>query len=222
MSLPVTNLVAMANKIERPFNVVPLATVGDLTLSVYVCQGAVNWHKHPDADELFLVQEGVIGLETERGNLNLHSEELVVVPKGVAHRSGSTLRSVVVLIRPSGAVTGPNGHPRLYPLETDPQLEKVRLARVLSALSVPYQPMALARVESFEVLLMLAEGFGPSEAAPGSGALWLVVRGSVGVETESGAGTRLEAGDLTVAPRGMTYRISAANPAVLLTLARAE
>jgi len=220
MPLSITNLLAMANRIERPFNLVPLATIGDLTLSLYVCQGVVNWHKHPDADELFLVQEGVIGLETERGNLNLHSEELVVVPKGVAHRSGSTLRSVVVLLRPAGVTTGHNGHQQLYTLESDPPLEKVRLARVQSALRVPYQPAALARVETFEVLLMTAEGFGPSEAAPGYGALWLVVRGSVGVETESGAGTRLEAGDLTVVPRGTTYRLSAAKQAVLLTLAR--
>lgn len=58
MSLPVTNLSAVANRIGRPFAAVTLAAVGDLAVSVYVCQGQVNWHKHLDEDELFLVHEG--------------------------------------------------------------------------------------------------------------------------------------------------------------------
>jgi mannose-6-phosphate isomerase-like protein (cupin superfamily) len=221
MSLPVTNLSAVANRIGRPFAVVTLAAVGDLVVSVYVCQGQVNWHKHLDEDELFLVHEGVIGLETERGNLNLHAEELVVVPKGVAHRSGSTLRSVVVLIRAAVFTERKNGH-RSRGLDTDPPLEKIRIARASAMLTTPYQPVVLARVEDFDALLMSAQGFGPQEAAPGHGALWFAVRGSAGIETAEGAGARLEAGELTVVPAGVRYRLHAAQPALVLTLRRTE
>ncbi|MGH2523486.1 MAG: cupin domain-containing protein [Anaerolineales bacterium] len=221
MALTVTNVSAIADKIERPFNVVTLAVVGDLNLSVYLCQGAVNWHKHPDEDELFLIHEGVVGLETERGSLVLHPEELAVVPKGTVHRSGSALRSVVMLIRPTAFTSQRNGHRKLYALESDPPLEKVRLARVGATLSAAYQAAALARVEDFELLLLRAEGFGPTETAPGHGALWFVLRGAVGVEIDQGAGTRLEAGELTVVPRGQQYRLSATQSALLLTLARA-
>jgi mannose-6-phosphate isomerase-like protein (cupin superfamily) len=226
MSLSIINLSAVANQIGKPFAVEPLAVIGDLALSVYICQGQVNWHKHLDEDELFLVHEGVIGLETERGNLTLHSEELIVVPKGVAHRSGSALRSVVVLIR-AALLSGRKNGERSYVLDTDPPLEKVRIARASSMLTTPYQPVALSRVEGFEVLLMAAQGFGPLEVAPKYGALWLVVRGSVGIEIGEAkgsagapAGASLEAGELTVVPAGMDYRLHAAQSALLLTLAR--
>lgn len=221
VAFPVINLSSTANRIARPFAVTPLAAIGELALSVYICQGQVNWHRHLDEDELFLVHEGVITLETERGNLILHSEELAVVPKGVAHRSGSNLRSVVVLIRPAALAERKNGQ-RSYVLDTDPPLEKVRLVRASAMLTSPYQSVALARVEGYDVLLRLAVGFGPREAAPDDGVLWLTVRGSVGIETGAGAGAglRLDAGDLTVLPAGVEYRLHAAQSSLLLTLAR--
>src|SRR5258708_38928879 len=110
MALDVVKLAEAANKLDQPFRVVQLASVGDLALSVFVCQGQVNWHRHLDEDELFLVHEGVVAIDTERGRLTLPSEELVFVPKGVAHRSGSQLRSVVLLIRPMMLTNRRNGH----------------------------------------------------------------------------------------------------------------
>jgi mannose-6-phosphate isomerase-like protein (cupin superfamily) len=198
-----------------------LASVGDLALSAFVCQGQVHWHRHLDEDELFLVHEGVVAVDTERGRITLHSEELVVVPKGVGHRSGSQLRSVVLLLRPMVLTNRKNGH-RHGIVDTDPPLEKVRLARVQATLPGPYQAFAVARVEDFDLLLLSADGFGPSETAPTHGAFWLVVRGAVGIEMNEGAGARLEAGELTVVPAGQAYRLSAAQPSLLLTLAKAH
>jgi mannose-6-phosphate isomerase-like protein (cupin superfamily) len=221
MALDVVSLAEAANKLEHPFRVVQLASVGDLALSIFVCQGQVNWHRHLDEDELFLVHEGVVAIDTERGRLTLHSEELVVVPKGVGHRSGSQLRSIVLLLRPMVLTNRRNGH-RHGVVDNDPPLEKVRLARVQSTMPGPYQAMAVARVEDFDLLLVSAEGFGPAEAAPAYGALWLVVRGAVGIETNQGAGVRLEAGELTVLPAGQGYRIGSVQPSLLLTLARSQ
>jgi mannose-6-phosphate isomerase-like protein (cupin superfamily) len=220
MPLTVANIAAIASKIGRPFSVVAVAAIGELTLSVYVCQGQIDWHRHLDEDELFLVCEGVITLETERGNLTLHADELVVVPKGVTHRSGSSLRSVVVLLRATSLTQRKNGHRRLYTLETDPPLEKTRLARIIPMLTLPYHPVALARVEDYELQLLLAKDFGPSEVAPAYGALCWVLRGSVGIETQAGAGARLESGDTTVIPAGSAYRLHAAEASPVLTLAR--
>jgi hypothetical protein len=71
-------------------------------------------------------------------------------------------------------------------------------------------------------LLVSAEGFGPQEVAPQHGALWLVVRGAVGIETTQGAGVRLDAGEFAVLPAGQSYRLTASQPSLLLTLARAQ
>jgi mannose-6-phosphate isomerase-like protein (cupin superfamily) len=221
MAIDIVKLAEFANKLDQPFRVVPLASVGDLALSVFVCQGQVNWHRHLDEDELFLVHEGVVALDTERGRLTLHSEELAVVPKGVGHRSGSQLRSVVLLLRPMVLTNRKNGY-RHGLVDTDPPLEKVRLARVQTTMTVPYRAMPVARVEDFDLLLVTAEGFGPPETAPAHGALWLVVRGAVGIETDQSAGVRLEAGELAVLPQRQSYRLTAAQPSLLLTLARSQ
>ncbi|MCC7361791.1 MAG: hypothetical protein IT317_20075 [Anaerolineales bacterium] len=214
----VINLSAAANRVDRPFVVQSLATIADLSVSVFVCQGQVGWHKHLDEDELFLVHEGVIGLDTERGRLTLHSEELVVVPKGLSHRSGSQLRSVVVLIRPTVLSDRKNGH-RHSPLDTDPPLEKVRLARLTTLATEPYQAVTVAQVEDFELLLLQAKGEGAQSVAPAFGALWLALRGGVAVELEAGR-RDLGTGELLVVPPGSAYRLRAAEPSVLLTLDR--
>lgn len=220
MSLRVIDLNAIAAKLERPFAMSSLATVGDLSLSAYLCQGQMSWHKHLDEDELFLVHEGVVVLDTHRGKLTLHSEEVAVVPKGVSHRSSSRLRSIVLLLRPSVLTERKNGH-RTHPVDTDPPLEKVRLARVLTTMTEPYRPTALARVEDYALLLVSAQGEGPAQVAPAYGALWLVVRGSLTVIVNSDDTHSLAAGSLVVVPGGTPYRLSAAPGSLALTLGQA-
>jgi mannose-6-phosphate isomerase-like protein (cupin superfamily) len=214
--LEIVELNAIAGKLERPFALTTLAKVGDLSLSVFLCQGQMNWHKHLDEDELFLVHEGVVVLETSRGKLTLHSEEVAVVPKGLSHRSSSQLRSVVLLLRPSVLTERKNGH-RTHTLDTDPPLEKVRLARVLSTMSQTYRPTALARVEDFELLLVSAQGPGAVESAPAHGALWLVIRGRLSIAVD-GQSHDLEAGTLTVVPGGTEYRLSAQTGTLAVTV----
>ena len=217
MPLEVVSLTAIAGQLDRPFALRTLATVGDLSLSAFMCQGQTSWHKHLDEDELFLVHEGVVVLETTRGKLTLHSEEVAVVPKGVSHRTSSQLRSVVLLLRPSVLTERRNGH-RTHTVDTDPPLEKVRLARVLTTMNEPYRPIALARVEDFDLMLVSAQGTGPAEVAPAYGALWLVVRGSLTVELQAGDSVSLDAGTLAVVPGGTEYQLSAALGTLAVTL----
>ena len=114
-----------------------------------------------------------------------------------------------------------NGH-RHNPLDTDPPLEKVRLARVQALTETPYQAVTVAQVEDFELLLVKATGAGPAATAPAYGALWLVLRGAVTVEAAEGAPVRVEAGEMIIIPDGTPYRLSAAEPSVLLTLERSS
>jgi mannose-6-phosphate isomerase-like protein (cupin superfamily) len=216
MPARVIDLNAVAGRLERPFALSTLASVGDLTLSAFLCQGQMSWHKHLDEDELFLVHEGVVVLETGRGKLTLHSEEVAVVPKGLSHRSSSQLRSIVLLLRPSVLTERKNGH-RTHPLDTDPPLEKVRLARVATTLNEPYRPTALCRVEDYELLLVTAQGAGPAEVAPAYGALWLVIRGSLTAAVE-GETHQLESGHLLCIDAGTAYTLSAAPGTLAVTV----
>ena len=220
MPARVTDLNAVAGRLEKPFALTTLATIGDLTLSIFLCQGQVSWHKHHDEDELFLIHEGVVVLETGRGKLTLHSEEATVVPKGLSHRSSSQLRSIVLLLRPSVLTERRNGH-RTHPLDTDPPLEKVRLARVAITLNEPYRPAVLCRVEDYELLLVTAQGTGPAEVAPAQGALWLVIRGRLTAAVE-GHHHQLDSGHLIDIDPGTDYTLSAAPNTLAVTIVPTE
>jgi len=75
--------------------------------------------------------------------------------------------------------------------------------------------------EGYELALLRANGFGPRTTSPPGGTLLLVLRGAVLIETEDG-GARLEAGEMTVAPEGTAYSLSAPEAAVLARLQRED
>ena len=84
-----TSVSQVAAQLDKPFSMMTVASVGDIVVSLYICQGMLEWHKHLDNDELFWVHEGTILLESEWGNVRLRPGELAVVPKGVDHRTSS-------------------------------------------------------------------------------------------------------------------------------------
>jgi mannose-6-phosphate isomerase-like protein (cupin superfamily) len=45
------------------------------------------WHRNGDQDEVILCIEGQIHWETEIGNVTLNAGEMLVIPRGVLHRS---------------------------------------------------------------------------------------------------------------------------------------
>ena len=49
--------------------------------------GAFIWHTHTDEDELLMVVDGHLVVETRHGNYELEAGELVVVPRGMEHRT---------------------------------------------------------------------------------------------------------------------------------------
>lgn len=48
--------------------------------------GEINWHKHDDQDELFILYGGHMTIELRTEQIDLAESELFVVPKGVEHR----------------------------------------------------------------------------------------------------------------------------------------
>ncbi len=64
-----------------------LTTVNDHVVRVSVMTEPYFWHQHPESDETFLVLEGQLGIEFEDREIVLGVEEMITVPKGVAHRT---------------------------------------------------------------------------------------------------------------------------------------
>ncbi len=98
MPLKMVNVAEEAARLTEPFSLIELAYVDYFEVYVFICYGVVVWHRHIDQDELFLVQSGIISLETEWGNLKLGPGELAVVPKGVGHRSNRGLPDLLKVV----------------------------------------------------------------------------------------------------------------------------
>jgi mannose-6-phosphate isomerase-like protein (cupin superfamily) len=220
MRLKKVNLGDVGAQLDEPFSMMDMAIVGDLTVSLYLCQGVLAWHRHLDQDELFWVHQGVIRLESEHGQVQLRPGELTVVPKGLAHRSSSPLRSTVVLIRCTIVPERKNGKRRLYATRKR-GLRRVRLNAAAARLSDPFQPQTVARLEDAGVQVIRIEGASPLAELASHDILLVTVSGEVIVRTEDDTQT-LQVDDLTVLPQGTLYRVSASGEAMLVQVTRGD
>lgn len=66
------------------------------------------WHKHVDTDEVFLVIEGHLQINLRDKTLKLNQGELVVIPRGVEHKTVAREECTVLLIEPVGTLNTGN------------------------------------------------------------------------------------------------------------------
>jgi mannose-6-phosphate isomerase-like protein (cupin superfamily) len=66
------------------------------------------WHHHDDVDEMFLVWRGRFRVEFRDRTVELGPGELVVVPRGVEHRTAADEEAEVILLEPAGVLNTGN------------------------------------------------------------------------------------------------------------------
>lgn len=71
-------------------------------IMVVKVKGTFGWHTHEDTDDLFMVLEGRVRIETRNGVVSLEPGELYVVPRGVEHRPVADEEAHVLLIERRG------------------------------------------------------------------------------------------------------------------------
>lgn len=222
MPLEKLNLKDVARRLDRPFAMIDMALVGDVTVSLYLCQGTLAWHRHLDQDELFWVHQGVISLETEKGEVRLRPGEMAIVHKGLAHRSSSPFPSTVILIRCTVMPERKNGRRFLYGTREAPP-ERISLNAMMENPPEPFQPRTVARIEDSVVQMIRGEGNWPLLEPYPYDALVLSLKGTV-IIYETGVQhivpLVLGPDDLTVLYRDIPYRIFAQGEAVLARVTR--
>jgi mannose-6-phosphate isomerase-like protein (cupin superfamily) len=211
----------VAEKLNKPFSMMHVAFVGDVLISVYICQGMLEWHKHLDIDELFWVCEGTILLESEWGEVRLRPGELAVVPKGVGHRSSSGLRASVLLLRCGVAPERKNGRRRLYALTSETGLKPVSLQEAVQALTLPFQFQTVAQFEDFVVQVAWGEGTWSVEIPTPDDLLLFVLNGTATVRTSQSM-LHLHPGDFTIVPQGAMYQLSTTKETALVRVMHEE
>jgi mannose-6-phosphate isomerase-like protein (cupin superfamily) len=71
-------------------------------IMVVKAKGSFVWHAHEDTDDFFLVLQGRLKIETEKGDVELGPGELFVVEKGLQHRPVAEEEVHILLIEPRG------------------------------------------------------------------------------------------------------------------------
>ena len=203
--LNVFSVSEIAAELDEPFSMANVAYVDDLLVSVYICDGTLQWHRHVDIDELFWVYGGTMVLESERGDVLLGPGELTVVPKGTRHRSRSSERAVVLLLRCGLLPHRKNGKRQLY-VTDEADLRRISVYWVAEALASPFRFQTIAEVEGSRVQLARGGGRWPIELPVAHDRMVYVVEGSLTIRTVRDR-LRLGPGDLTVVPRGAFYHL---------------
>ena len=209
-----------AARLTEPFTMIDLVQIDDLALSIFLCQGtALPYHRHLDQDELFLVHSGTISLETDWNPVILRPGELAVVPKGLRHRSSSLLRSPVLLLQPRLIANRRNGDRRLFALKEGGRVEKVSVPAMGRQINAAFQPIALAHMDTYALNLILSHGVGPWCSSDRQSSLILCYDGELILDSELGR-ISLQHGELVVVPKGITFRLSSSERAIVLSTER--
>ena len=87
-----------------------VAQMNDYQFKLAKLKGKFIWHDHKETDETFIVIKGSMQIEFRDGTVDLAEGEMMVVPKGVAHRPIAKEECHVMLVEPEGVVnTGESG-----------------------------------------------------------------------------------------------------------------
>lgn len=82
-----------------------VATVNNSAVKIAKFKGPFTWHKHVDADELFLVFKGELSIDLEGAEvLRAGPGQFILVPRGLEHRPNPETEAWVVLLEPEGVL----------------------------------------------------------------------------------------------------------------------
>jgi mannose-6-phosphate isomerase-like protein (cupin superfamily)/ribosomal protein S18 acetylase RimI-like enzyme len=87
-----------------------IAEMNDYQFKLVKFQGEFVWHEHKQTDEVFIVLSGEMDIEFRDGVARVGAGEMLVVPRGVEHRTRAAAECHALVIEPRGVVnTGDAG-----------------------------------------------------------------------------------------------------------------
>lgn len=90
-----------------------VAEMNDYQFKVVRIAGDFIWHSHPETDETVMVVEGALRVDFRDGHVLVKAGEMIVVPRGVEHKTSAETEAKLMLIEPRGVLnTGHEGGER--------------------------------------------------------------------------------------------------------------
>ncbi len=103
------NLKEEADKIENLFEYKTIANMNGHSFTLIKANNrTLDFHTHPDSDEVFFIVEGEMKLEFTDKIIEIKAGEMCVVPKGVKHRPVCETDVTALLIELSGTLSPDN------------------------------------------------------------------------------------------------------------------
>ena len=97
---------SISHAIDAAYHNRSLGLINDHEMRLSVMTEAFAWHLHPDSDEDFLAVEGGLIIEFEDRQIELAPGQILIVPKGVLHRTRPVgARSVNLTFEKADAAT---------------------------------------------------------------------------------------------------------------------
>lgn len=98
------NLKNKFDKVSKYWSPKIIAELNDYQFKLAKFKNDFIRHQHNDTDEAFIVIEGEIYIEFDDGTEIIKAGEMIIVPKGVAHKPYSKKEAKVLMIEPMGTV----------------------------------------------------------------------------------------------------------------------
>lgn len=96
------NLAEKLASFDEHFSPRIVAYYNDNKIQVGKARGEFVWHSHPETDDFFLVVKGRLTVETRDEAFELVEGEMIVVPRGVEHRTRADEEAHILLVEPKG------------------------------------------------------------------------------------------------------------------------
>ena len=116
------NLKEKLAAVREHWNPALVDTIDDYDIKIVKLLGDFVWHKHDEADELFLALNGSFRMDFRDRQVTLRSGEMIVVPRGTEHKPYAEAECEVLLLERRGVVNTGDAAPGAYTRRT---LEKV-------------------------------------------------------------------------------------------------
>ncbi|MDE1937600.1 MAG: cupin domain-containing protein [Alphaproteobacteria bacterium] len=95
-----------------------VAAVNGQEIKLVKVQGVFPWHHHDDSEEMFLVWRGRFRVEFRDRIVDMEPGDMIVVPKGVEHRTAADKEAEVIIFERAEVVNTGNVRSDVYTAPT--------------------------------------------------------------------------------------------------------
>ena len=104
MTIQQGNLDDRFNEVNDHWRPAAVAALNGQEVRIVKLKGEFPWHRHLEAEEMFLVWKGEMRVEFRDGARAVRAGEFLVVPRGVEHRAAADEEAEVLIFEPADVV----------------------------------------------------------------------------------------------------------------------